>query len=669
MLVMILVKIWVQKMFQIDRRKIVPAFLLAVLLLTALLTGCGSRQSNTGSFSSRLIDEKGDAVINAKCFSLFAEDQIVYSGLDGSFRLPELPAGLNNIIIQHNDFALEQYQSEVKSDQETKVDFIRLDRLNASNRISKVTVGEVSSTTAEINWQTYKDICCNIHYGTSTNYDTYVTEERPNKTHFYKLTGLKPETVYHFKVQYLDEFAASYSSYDYSFRTASGEAPYKPASIKIANMTELGVVPLTWTAPAIKLSVAGYNVYRQKKGGAWTRCNGTVITKDCSYSDVEAETGVFCRYAVTAVNNVGAESEKVISDLIFVPGVVKNDINISKLDSPVKLTADLIIPMGINMTVEPGVEFQISESDSFNSGFDTDRVEILVHGALTVNGTEAEPVIFTPLDGSGKREHWAGITILSSQTGISSIRNAELFGCSGYTIDVKSVNVAVSGISIKHSVGGVRFEGVTQAVDVENCFFDDISSVAVSINKCFHMTLKNSRITNASVGVENFTDSIYDQTFIRNTDIYAYDTGIRGTFANSIITNTLVVSPQGINYTNILRNDGGNIIDHVTVDADNAVIIATGSLYLTNNIFANTSNSGVTGISYMNESQYPTYCYNDIHGFASPVYGCDVGTLSVALDPAFVGGSPYDYNLSDSSLCRINDEFGLELGRYGVTRK
>ena len=82
-----------------------------------------------------------------------------------------------------------------------------------------------------------------------------------------------------------------------------------------------------------------------------------------------------------------------------------------------------------------------------------------------------------------------------------------------------------------------------------------------------------------------------------------------------------------------------------------------------------TSNSGVTGISYMNESQYPTYCYNDIHGFASPVYGCDVGTLSVALDPAFVGGSPYDYNLSDSSLCRINDEFGLELGRYGVTRK
>ena len=153
------------------------------MILTALLTGCGSRSSNSGSFRSRLIDEKGDAIINAKCFSLFADDEVVYSGLDGSFRLSELPAGLNNIIIQHTEYGLEQYQVEIKSDQETVVDFIKLDKLSASSKISNVKIGNISSTTVEITWKTYKDICCNIHYGLTSGYGTFVSEESPNQTH------------------------------------------------------------------------------------------------------------------------------------------------------------------------------------------------------------------------------------------------------------------------------------------------------------------------------------------------------------------------------------------------------------------------------------------------------------------------------------------------------
>ena len=655
-------------MFRTKKHLLIPGLLLLVLLLTALLTGCGSRDSNTGSFRSRLIDEKGDAIVNAKCFSLFQEDEVVYSGLDGSFRLSELPAGLNNIIIQHADYALEQYQAEVKSDQETVIDFIKLDKLDASSRISKVKVGTVSSTTAEINWKTYKDLCCNIHYGTTSGYGSYVSEERPTQTHYYLLTGLQPETVYHFKVQYLDEYANSYSSYDYSFRTTSGVAPSKPSSAVLTDMSELGVVNVKWTAPVSTLSVAGYNVYRQVKGGDWVRVNGNVITGATSYNDIEAETGVFCRYAVTAVNNQGAESEKIITDLTFIPGVVKNDITIKKSDSPVKLFADLIIPMGVNMKVEAGSEFQISESDSFKAGFDENRVEILVHGSLTVDGTVEEPVIFSPLDGSGKRDHWAGMRILSSITGISAVRNANIFGCSGYAVNINSENCYVSGLNIKHSVGGIRLENVKQRVDVADCRFDDIASVAVSIYKCFHVVLVDSKITNTSIGVENYTDSAFDQTFVRRTDIYANNIGIKGVFGNSTIVNTLIVSPNGINYQNIIKADGGNVLDHTTIDAKNALIIDAGNINIKNNIFVNTTSSGEIGITYKDDLYYPSYNYNDFYGFRRACEGCYIGTDSIELDPGFVGGSPFSYELNDVSLLRINDEYGLELGRYGVTR-
>lgn len=654
-------------MFRTKRKLFVPAFLLAVLLLTAFMTGCGSRQSNTGGFKSRLIDDKGDAVINAKCFSLFNDSEIVYSGLDGSFRLSELPAGLNNIVIQHQDFALEQYQAEVKSDQETVVDFIRLDRLKASNRITNVKVGVVSSTTAEINWQTYKDLACNIHYGTTVSYGSVARDEHPTQTHYYVLTNLEPETLYHFKIQYLDEGLNSYSSYDYSFKTTSAEAPDKPTSVMIRPMTQLGVVDLAWTVPAHADSVRGYNIYRQNKGGSWKRVNGIVVADGLSYSDIEAESGVFCRYAVTAVNGLGAESDMAYTDLTFVPGVVKNDIVITKSDSPVKLTADLIVPQGVNMVIEAGSEIQISEKDSFKSGSDVDRVEIVVHGTLTVNGTENEKVNFSPLDGSGSRTHWAGITILSTTTGVSAVRNANIFGCSGYALKVSAKNVAASGLSVKHSVCGLCFDSVKEKLEVADCVIDDIASIAVSINKCYHITLKDSKITDSYIGVQNFTDNLLHQTYIRNTDIYADTYGITGVFGVSTIANVLVVSPVGLNYSNIL-NTAGNIVDHVTVDARKAIVVENGILQVKNNILANTDYAGEVGITNNNSYYIPTYNYNNIYGFAKDCVGCVIGTDSIRVDPVFIGGSPFDYRLNNASLLLINDDCGNELGRYGNSK-
>ena len=78
--------------------------------------------------------------------------------------------------------------------------------------------------------------------------------------------------------------------------------------------------------------------------------------------------------------------------------------------------------------------------------------------------------------------------------------------------------------------------------------------------------------------------------------------------------------------------------------------------------------SGEQGISYNDALYTPTYIHNDIYGFAKANQGCHIGTESVAIDPQFVGGNPFSYKLNGASLLLINDEYGLELGRYGDSK-
>lgn len=122
------------------------------------------------------------------------------SGLDGSFYLSELPAGLNNIVILHDDFQTETRQIEIKSDDTTVIDLIRLDQSGVTSRISNVRVVGVASTSATISWQTYRSVTCNVDYGTSVYYGSLLREQRPATEHTAVLVGSQPETLYHFRV-------------------------------------------------------------------------------------------------------------------------------------------------------------------------------------------------------------------------------------------------------------------------------------------------------------------------------------------------------------------------------------------------------------------------------------------------------------------------------------
>ena len=656
-------------MFPIDRKNLLPACAVtALLVLVALLSGCGLRQSQTGSLSSRIIDADGNAVVNAVVFSIFAEQEKVYSGIDGGFYLSELPAGINNIVVMHSDFALEERQIDIKASAATVVEFIRLDRANAPHRIFDVQVADVASTSARITWNTYRSVACNIEYGTTMSYGTIYREVRPAEQHAVILTDLLPETVYHFRVQYIDEDSVSHFSYDFPFRTEEADWPEKPAAIRLLPLTALGVVEVEWDASEGP-SAKGYNVYRKVNDGEWQRINDTTAGVNVRvFADINAESGTFCRYAVTAVNAFGAESEKQVSSVVFVPGIINRNVTVSVADSPVSVHSDLVISAGVTFAVEEGCEFLIAETDAFAAGLDEQRVEIQVHGRISLQGAAASPVKFGPLQGSGKRDHWAGIRILSSLTGISEINHTQMFGCSGYAVTVAADRAKINALAITHSENGLSLSGLRDTIEVADCSFTQVSGVALKVNKCRRVLVADANFSEVGTAIENFTDYADDQLLVRDTAIDCLQTGIVGTFGKSRIYNVLIVADSGIAVSiDSVLNSRENFIDHCTIDAMNGILVKQGEVTIENNIVVNRSQKGNVGI---NNSSFltPDYAFNNMYGFTTAYRGCAAGTGGVQTDPKFVGGNPFDYNLAPDSTLLLQDRYGSEMGRYGISR-
>lgn len=656
-------------MFLTEKNKVLPVLLLALFLFLAILTGCGLRQSQTGSLSSRIIDAEGNAVVNAEVFSIFAEQEKVLTGLDGGFYLSELPAGLNNVVILHPDFALEERQIEIKSDDATVLEYIRLDRANAPHRISNVVVASVASTSATITWQTYRSVICNIDYGVTQLYGNLYREQRASTEHTAVISGLLPETVYHFRIQYLDENVVSHFTYDFPFKTDIADRPAPVSAIKLLPFTSLRVVEVEWVAATSGQAASGFNVFRQEKGGEWTKLNEAPIdAKSRSFADKAVESGSFCRYAVTAVNQLTAESEMLVTEMVFVPGIVNRHVVLTAADSPVKLYSDLVIAAGVSLTAEAGTEFLISETDSFASGLDEQRIEILAHGRIAILGTADAPVVFAPLDGSGRRDHWAGIKIMSSLSGVSEVTHAQLFGCNGFALDVSAISVRISNLEVSHSYHGLLLNGVREVLELDSCSFSEIASVALELKNCRHTIVSNSDFSNVHTGINSTTDKADDQVVIKNCNIYSQNTGIRGLFGRSKIVNVLIVSPdgKGIHCLDAL-NVRENYIDHVTIDALRGIEISSGIFVVENNIIVNHTLKGITGIGN-NTILAPGYNFNNVLGFTVAYTGCTAGTGSLAIDPKFAAGNPYDYHLLAESTLKLQDRYGSEMGRYGVSR-
>jgi len=471
--------------------------------------------------------------------------------------------------------------------------------------------------------------------------------------------------LYHARVRYLHPSGGYRVSYDASARTTDGDRPRPSPALRVGVITVYGSVPLSWDASPS--AVGAYRLYRRERGqDNWVLLTtDALLATDRTFTDSTAQGGRFYEYSVEAVFANGAPSLDNPTVTIFMPGHLLTDTHFTLADSPLDLTADLVVEPGVTLTVDAGVVIRIGASDSLRLGDDTDRVEINVKGRLALEGTVNAPVRFSPLNGTGDRAHWGGIR-LRSFAWISHLSYVELFGTNGPAVTLETQPATINNVSVTHAVAGFDLQRLNSTQQLTGCTFTDIASTAVRVRLCKKVDVRNCTMTQVGTGFMVERNTTYDEFRVVDSDLAVRAFGIVGTVGRCTVRNTLIVAPRGTAMRFDAMDGSPNVIDHCTLDADVGIEIASGLPTLENNIITAVSTFGTVGIRAGSALNVPAFAYNLVYNFAANYENCNAGVGALSVDPRFIGGfTMYDYHLAPLSPAARGDRFGAEMGRYG----
>ncbi len=122
--------------------------------------------------------------------------------------------------------------------------------------ISAVTATNITTTTARITWTTNEPADSLVNYGKTTGYGASQTNASMVTSHQIDLSGLDPDTTYHYQVKSKDPSNNLATSADFTFKTLK-PAPPVITNIQVTNITQT-TARITWTTDTLSNSAADY---------------------------------------------------------------------------------------------------------------------------------------------------------------------------------------------------------------------------------------------------------------------------------------------------------------------------------------------------------------------------------------------------------------------------
>ncbi|TMC47071.1 MAG: hypothetical protein E6J23_00955, partial [Chloroflexi bacterium] len=118
-------------------------------------------------------------------------------------------------------------------------------------QISNVQTSSVGSSSAVITWTTNNSASSKVDYGATTAYGTNVADAATVTSHSMTLTGLTPNTTYHYAVSGVDGWGQSAASPDATFTTTVVVGPASHFALATATATPTAGTPFSFTVTAL----------------------------------------------------------------------------------------------------------------------------------------------------------------------------------------------------------------------------------------------------------------------------------------------------------------------------------------------------------------------------------------------------------------------------------
>ena len=236
-------------------------------------------------------------------------------------------------------------------------------------------------------------------------------------------------------------------------------------------------------------------------------------------NDVQAGIGevIIIPFSQTGQNSVKVVvTDGVLSDSltwsVFVPGTSLEG-NLSGLlaagGNPYYMIDDVEVLEGASLTIEPGVEIRILRPSTINS------LSFGVYGQLNADGTEENPIIFTPQVENAALDHWTGILFYS----------------------VSDPNSSLTYCEIDHAYKGIDIEGASPTIS--QCNIKSCSARGISISDDGAPSIHHNLIwlsNTRGLYCYNASPEILNNTIVSNTGSGIY---ISGTDSEPLIQNNI----------------------------------------------------------------------------------------------------------------------------------